>query len=218
MAGMPNDVRPLAVRVYEQISADIISGTIEPGSALAQETVAAQYGVSRTPVRDALTQLTLEGLTTLVPGKGYIVNQLDEREIENVYEVRYALESLAVQRAAGAYTPQQLVRLKGLIDETEIVDPADSAELFRLGRAFHLALVEPSGNDYLRGVITSIWNHPIQHRITLTYRQGPEHQAKVIHDHRRILQALKDQDIARAVEVLAHCHDVRDPNRFEPIG
>lgn len=214
----PNDVRPLAVRVYEQMSTDIIRGAIESGTALTQETVAAQYGVSRTPVRDALTQLTLEGLTTLVPGKGYIVNQLNEREIENVYEVRYALESLAVQRAAGSYTPQQLVRLKGLIDETETVDPTDSAELFRLGRAFHLALIDPSDNDYLRGVITSIWNHPIQHRITLTYRQGPEHQAKVVNDHRNILQALKDQDGSRAIEVLAHCHDVKDPNRYVPIG
>ncbi|EMY34010.1 GntR family transcriptional regulator [Arthrobacter crystallopoietes BAB-32] len=217
MAAIPNDVRPLAVRVYEQISADIISGTITPGSALAQEHIAAQYGVSRTPVRDALTQLTLEGLTTLVPGKGYIVNQLDEREIENVFEVRYALESLAVQRAVGSYTPKQLVRLKGLIDETETVDPQDTDELFRLGRAFHLALVAPSGNDYLNGVITSIWNHPIQQRINTTYRQGPQHQAKVIHDHRSILQALKDQDIARAIEVLGHCHDVKDTNRYEPI-
>ncbi|UNK44886.1 GntR family transcriptional regulator [Arthrobacter sulfonylureivorans] len=218
MAAIPNDVRPLSVRVHEQLSADIISGVIKPGSALAQEGVASQYGVSRTPVRDALTQLTLEGLTTLVPGKGYIVNQLDEREIENVFEVRYALESLAVRNAIGSYTPQQLVRLGGLIDETEIVDPEDGDELFRLGRAFHLALVEPAANDYLRGVITSIWNHPIQHRITLTYRQGPDHQAKVIHDHRSILQALKDQDPARAVEVLAHCHDVKDPNRYEHIG
>jgi len=207
----------LAVRVYEQISADIISGTITPGSALAQEHIAAQYGVSRTPVRDALTQLTLEGLTTLVPGKGYIVNQLDEREIENVFEVRYALESLAVQRAVGSYTPKQLVRLKNLVDETEIVDPQDTDELFRLGRAFHLALVEPSGNDYLNGIITSIWNHPIQQRINMTYRQGPQHQAKVIHDHRSILQALKDQDIALAIDVLAHCHDVKDTNRYEPI-
>ena len=99
--------------------------------------------------------------------------------------------ALAVRNAIGSYTPQQLVRLNGLIDETEIVDPQDSDELFRLGRAFHLALVEPAANDYLRGVITSIWNHPIQHRITLTYRQGPDHQAKVIHDHRSILQALK---------------------------
>lgn len=217
MAAVSNNGRPLAIHVYDRLSADIIRGALEPGAALSQETVAVRYGVSRTPVRDALTRLTLEGLTTLVPGRGYIVNRLNDREIENVYDVRYALESLAVHRAIGSYTPQQLVRLRSLIDETEIVDPQDSAELFRLGRAFHLALIEPAGNDYLCGVLTSIWNHPIQHRITLTYRQGPDHQAKVVSDHRNILQALTDQDSKCAVDVLARCHDVKDPNRYELI-
>ncbi|NKX52998.1 GntR family transcriptional regulator [Arthrobacter mobilis] len=213
MSALPHDVRPLAVRVHEQLSADIIRGVVKPGTALAQEQVAAQYGVSRTPVRDALTQLTMEGLTTLVPGKGYIVNALDEREVENVFEVRYALETLAVKRASGSYTPQQLLRLGSLVDETEIVDPADSAEMFRLGQAFHLDLVAPCGNDFLVGVLRSIWKHPIQQRITMTYRHGADHQAKVVGDHRSILQAIRDNDPDKAVEVLGRCHDARDPNR-----
>ncbi|MFD1211944.1 GntR family transcriptional regulator [Arthrobacter sp. GCM10027362] len=213
MSGLPNDLRPLAVRVYEQLSADIIHGVIKPGTALAQEQVAAQYGVSRTPVRDALTQLTLEGLTSLVPGRGYLVNELDDREVENVFEVRYALESLAVRRAIGSYTPQQLLRLGSLVDETEITDPADTEEMFRLGRAFHLDLVAPCGNDFLVGVLTSIWKHPIQQRITLTYRHGAGHRAKVVSDHRGIVQALKDKDADKAVGILRHCHDVSDPNR-----
>ncbi|MDJ0356228.1 GntR family transcriptional regulator [Paenarthrobacter sp. PH39-S1] len=215
MAAQPRDVRPLAVRVYEHISGDIVSGVLPAGTALIQEQVAAQYSVSRTPVRDALTQLTLENLTTLVPGRGYIVNQLDDREIANVFEVRYALETLAVRRTCGVYTPQQLIRMNSLVEETAIIDPADSLEIFRLGRAFHIALMEPSGNDFLVNVLTSIWNHPVQKRITLTYRQGATYLAKVVHDHRGILQALRDNDAVAAVEVLSRCHDVSDPNRAE---
>ncbi|QYF88817.1 GntR family transcriptional regulator [Arthrobacter sp. PAMC25284] len=216
MAAHSNDLRPLAERVYELISADVVSGAISAGTALVQEQVAAQYGVSRTPVRDALTRLNIEGLTTLVPGRGYIVNELDEREIADVYDVRYALEALAVRQACGRYTPQQLIRMNGLNEETAIIDPADGLELFRLGQDFHLALVEPAGNNFLLGVLTSIWNHPIQKRITMTYRHGADYQSKVVHDHRGILTALKDNDPDRAVEFLRHCHDVSDPNRADP--
>lgn len=219
MAVQPKDLRPLAEKVYELITADIATGRIPSGTALVQEQVAAQYGVSRTPVRDVLTRLTLEGLTTLVPGRGYIINQLEETEISDVFDVRYALEALAVQRACGHYTPQQLLRMSSLTEETALIDPSDNLELFRLGQAFHIALVEPAGNSFLLSVLTSIWNHPIQKRITMTYRQGTDYQNKVVDDHRQILEALKAKDATRAIEVLRHCHDVTDPNREQsPAG
>ncbi|MCO4255933.1 GntR family transcriptional regulator [Pseudarthrobacter sp. HLT1-5] len=213
MAVQPKDLRPLAEKVYELITADIATGQIPSGTALVQEQVAAQYGVSRTPVRDVLTRLTLEGLTTLVPGRGYIINQLDETEISDVFDVRYALETLAVQRACGHYTPQQLLRMSSLTEETALIDPSDNLELFRLGQAFHIALVEPAGNSFLLSVLTSVWNHPIQKRITMTYRQGADYQNKVVDDHRQILDALRAEDANRAIELLRHCHDVTDPNR-----
>lgn len=215
MASMPStirtgDPRPLAVRVYEQISSDIIDGKIAPGSALVQEQVAAQYGVSRTPVRDALTQITLEGLATLVPGRGYIVNDLTDQDVKDVYEVRYALEALAARQACGQHSPAQLVRLRAMIDEFETVDPSDAAGLFRMGRQFHTALIEPCPNEYLRTTLAAMWDHPIQRRITMTYRQGPEHQTKVARDHRRILEALKTNDPDTVTAVLRICHDPSD--------
>ncbi|MBO1268240.1 GntR family transcriptional regulator [Arthrobacter cavernae] len=210
MAPTAKDTRPLAVRVYEQISSDIIAGTIEAGTALVQEQVAAQYGVSRTPVRDALTQLTLEGLATLVPGRGYIVNTLSPQDVKDVYEVRYTLESLAARQACGLHSPQQLVRLRGMVDEFETVDPADAEELFRMGAAFHAALIDPCPNTYLRNTLAAMWDHPIARRITMTYRQGPEHQSKVARDHRRILEALKTDDPDTIAEVLRYCHNPND--------
>lgn len=218
MALQPKDLRPLAEQVYELITADIATGRISSGTALVQEQVAAQYGVSRTPVRDVLTRLSLEGLTTLVPGRGYIVNQLDESEVADVFDVRYALEALAVHRACGHYTPQQLLRMNNLTEEMAIIDPSDNLELFRLGQAFHIALVEPAGNSFLLSVLTSVWNHPIQKRITMTYRQGADYQEKVVDDHRRILEALRSEDVDRATELLRLCHDVTDPNRAQPAG
>lgn len=215
MASMPStirtsDPRPLAVRVYEQISSDIIDGKFAPGSALVQEQVAAQYGVSRTPVRDALTQITLAGLATLVPGHGYIVNELTDQDVKDVYEVRYTLEALAARQSCGKHSPGQLVRLRAMNDEFETIDPSDAVGLFALGRQFHTALIEPCPNEYLRSTLAAMWEHPIQRRITMTYRQGPEHQSKVARDHRRILEALTTNDPDTITEVLRICHDPSD--------
>lgn len=210
MPTLPSDARPLAERVYEQISSEIIEGHIAPGTALVQEQVATQYGVSRTPVRDVLTRLTHEGLATLVPGHGYVVNDLTDQDVSDVYEVRHVLETLAARKACGTHTPLQLLRLRGLVDESALLDPLDAHGLFQLSRQFHMALVEPCANDYLRSVLESVWNHPIQRRITMTYTQGPEHQAKVVSDHRRILAALTANDADTVAEVLRVCHDPSD--------
>lgn len=210
MPTLPNDARPLAERVYEQISTEIINGQIAAGSALVQEQIGTHFGVSRTPVRDALTRLTHEGLATLVPGQGYIVNNLTDQDVAQVYEVRRVLESLAAQQACGMHTPLQLLRLRGLIDESELLDPDDATELFRLSRKFHAGLIEPCPNSYLLGILDSIWAHPIQLRITMTYQQGREHQTKVVADHRRVLQALTDADVNGLTAALTACHDASD--------
>ncbi|WP_336715476.1 GntR family transcriptional regulator [Arthrobacter sp. USHLN218] len=201
------DPRPLAVQVYERICSDIVEGTLPAGTALVQEQIATQYGVSRTPVRDALTQVALEGLATLVPGRGYVVNHLTDQDIKNVYEVRELLESLAARQALGSHTRQQLVRLRALVDEFEALDPNNAEELFHLGLAFHAALIEPCPNDYLRKVLHDSWNHPLQRRISTTYFFGPEHQAKIVADHRKILEAVTDKDGGALEKALSCCND-----------
>lgn len=210
MATGVHDARPLAVRVHEQIASEIVNGTLKPGTALVQEQVAAQYGVSRTPVRDALAQVAMEGLATLVPGSGYVVNDLTTQDVRNVFEVRYHLEQLALSQAMGKHTPAQLVRLRALIDEFETVDPTDAEEQFRLGKEFHLKLIEPCPNEYLRETLGSIWAHPIQRRITRAYRLGPEHQAAIASEHREILKALPAGEIDTIIRALGRCHDPGD--------
>ncbi|MGW9550548.1 GntR family transcriptional regulator [Citricoccus zhacaiensis] len=200
------DVRPLAVQVYERICSDIVDGTLPAGRALAQEQIAVQYGVSRTPVRDALTQVALDGLATLVPGRGYVVKALEDRDLKNVYEVRELLEGQAARQALGSHTRQQLVRLRALVDEYEALDPDDAEQLFRLGLAFHTLLVEPCPNEYLRNMLKNIWENPVQRRISTTYFFGHEHQAKVAKDHRRILEALSNGDLEGLERGLRCCN------------
>lgn len=210
MAAGTHDARPLAERVHDQIATHIVDGTLKPGTALVQEQVAAQYGVSRTPVRDALTQVAMEGLATLVPGRGYVVNDLTTQDVSNVFEVRYHLEQLALTQAIGKHTPAQLVRLKALIDEFETVDASDTEEQFRLGKEFHIKLIEACPNAYLRETLAGIWDHPIQRRITRAYALGPAHQAAVASEHRNILAGLTSGKIESIIRALGRCHDPGD--------
>lgn len=206
MAGSDN--RPLAAQVYDRICADIVDGTMPPGAPLAQEQIAAKYGVSRTPVRDALVQVAADGLATAVPGQGYVVNELTDHDVHNVYEVRQALEVLAATQACGLHTPRQLVRLKSLIDEYETVDHADVEELFRLGIAFHSALVEPCPNTYLLKLLADVWVHPVNRRISRTLHYTQEQQATVANDHRQILDALSRNEPGAMAEILAGCFHI----------
>lgn len=210
------DNRPLSARVHDQIASDIVNGTLEPGSAIIQEQVAAQYGVSRTPVRDALAQIALEGLATLVPGSGYVVNDLTQQDVANVFEVRHSLENLALAQAAGKHSPAQLVRLRAIVDEFETLAPHDADGQFRLNREFHLQLVAPCPNGYLLGILQGIWDHPIQRRITNAYEVGAERQESIIRAHRGILNALSANDIDGVVEYLVFCHDGKDVPELQP--
>ena len=105
------------------------------------------------------------------------------------------------------------MRLRALIDEFETVDPTDAEEQFRLGKEFHLKLIEPCPNQYLRETLESIWGHPIQRRITRAYQLGPEHQASIAQAHRDILEALPARDMETIIRVLGYCHDAGDIDR-----
>lgn len=207
MAAGSRDIRPLAERVHDRLASEIIDGTLKPGTALVQEQIAAQYEVSRTPVRDALTQIAMEGLATLIPGSGYVVNDLTAQDVKNVFEVRYHLETLAVQQSFGNYTPKHLVRLRALIDELETVDVDDTDEQFQLSKEFHLMLIEPCPNTYLVETLQNIWSHPIQRRITRVYNLGAEHQASVVRAHREILEYITTENYSKLIETLRYCHE-----------
>ncbi len=104
------DARPLAEQVYERACDDIVNEVLAPGSQLVQDQLAAQYGVSRMPVRDVLTRLVHEGLADFIPGRGYFVKTLTDAEIMDVYETRREIEALAIRRFEGKYTPMELAR------------------------------------------------------------------------------------------------------------
>jgi DNA-binding GntR family transcriptional regulator len=192
------------VRVYEQLRDLIVVGELPEDHQLVQEQVAEALGVSRTPVRDALNRLAHEGLVTWLPGRGYLVNPLSTREIVEVYEVRRILEVEAARLACGHHDGVLLSRLNGLVEEMVATDPEDSGLQFELNRRFHRALVEPCNNALLLKMLDTLWDHPVNRRITRSYLQKPDSVSTMIDEHRELLAAAAAADPDRLIELTAH--------------
>ena len=197
------DPRPLAVRVYESVRDSIVRGDILPNTQLVQEQVAESLGVSRTPVRDALLRLAHEGLVTRISGGGYLVNDLAEQDINDIFQVRESLESLAVRLSFGRHTPTQLSLLRALVDEMDVRAPDPDAPWFELNRDFHVALVAPCGNQALLGILDDLWNRPVNRLITRQYVIDPGHVRRMIDEHRALVEAAgaSDPDVLNALAI-----------------
>ncbi|MCQ9166066.1 MULTISPECIES: GntR family transcriptional regulator [unclassified Arthrobacter] len=200
------DARPLAERVYDLVCDDIVNGTLAPGAQLVQDQLAADYGVSRMPVRDVLTRLVHEGMADFIPGRGYFVKVLSYADVIDVYEVRREVEALAIRRFEGRYSPMELARLEMSLVEAEAVTDADFDEIFRTSTDFHLALVAPCPNKYMLHSLQGIWENPVQRRIIRSYKNDGAKAAGVAAKHRRLLGLARAGKTEELIKELASCH------------
>lgn len=198
-------MRPLSEHVYDRISDEIVNGVVGPGAPLVQEQLAEEYRVSRTPVRDALNRLVHEGLATLVPGAGYFATTLTPSNVAEVYEVRKALEVMAIRQGGGRYTDLQLARLDLLIAEGSA--SSDPEELFVATRGFHLGLAAPAPNKFLLKTLESVWDNPVQRLISRSYPLDQPKLDRVADAHRKILAAARASDLDTLVPLLDLCHE-----------
>jgi DNA-binding GntR family transcriptional regulator len=140
----------LAARLVAELRERIIRWRYPPGYRLTEEDLCREFGVSRSPVREALKVLTVNGFVQQLPRRGYAVRQLDMREIEELYEVRLALEQLVVERLAEREEPG--AGLEGLRREwagLDTANPPSSQTLARMDEGFHEGLARLLGNDTL---------------------------------------------------------------------
>ncbi|HEX3791923.1 MAG TPA: GntR family transcriptional regulator [Pseudonocardiaceae bacterium] len=219
----PRDHRPLGERVYAALRDAIVDGEFAADQQLVQEQLGEELGVSRTPVRDALARLAQEGLVTWSPGNGYLVSDLSKDDVVDVYQVRFALESLAMRQACGRHTPAQLARIRGLIEEMAAEQDAPAAVHFELNRRFHLALMEPCGNDFLIQTVDNLWAHPVNRRITKSYVQDRANIPLMVAEHRELLAAAEQADLDRLTALVAdhlvagYSETVPDPIVTPPV-
>src|SRR6476620_10278520 len=138
-------------RVYDHLRAEILSGRLEPGAELAEVALSEQLGVSRGPLREAIGRLASEGLVTVRPRRGAVVRSLSKEEFVELYQVREALEMLAVRLAVPRLGDDGVADLERLLAAMAAhAERGEVAEFFEANSAFHLRLVEAAGNEKLR--------------------------------------------------------------------
>jgi DNA-binding GntR family transcriptional regulator len=195
-----------------------------PGTALSEVRLAELFDVSRTPVREALKQLQVEGLVEIRPKVGTFVRKISRREIVEMFEVKEALEGLAARlMARRGHVPELEVLEANLERSREAIQRGDAEAYAALVHEFHHAIVTGSDNHKLAEHYTSLMNQLAYHRMVLGSVQHPGRLGRSCAEHRRIVDLIKEKDgvgaelamrdhvAASAREVMSDSAVVRDP-------
>ena len=229
----------LSQRTYRHIHRQIVSGELRPGSVVSEASLANTIGVSRTPVREAIRQLTLEGLVEQVPRYGTIVRVPDRRELAELYQVREALEGYAAAAAARSITAAELERVTRMFREmlsvrdelrrsgNESLEGSMLRRFLAADMGFHMLLIRSAGN---RKIMRIVGDTRALSGIFGTRRQIHTEPlvARICRFHRRILRAMEQRDptaartwMARHIrtsrEQMLECFDHHEQRVGQPI-
>lgn len=196
-------------RIADGIRSAIIAGAYPPGARIRQEDVAAEFGASRVPVREAIRQLEYEGLVTVVANSGAWVSRLTLAECEEVYQMRERLEPLLLRYSAPGLDDDHLTRLADLAQS--ISDAGEDTETFlALDREFHLASYAAADTSQLDGLILKLWNTTAPYRRAYVAGWTPDARRIAYEEHHLMVAALRDGDVEEAERVLtAHIRRTR---------
>jgi DNA-binding GntR family transcriptional regulator len=197
-------------RVYEHLRGEILRNELPPGAELNEVELAEALGVSRGPVREAIRHLAAEGLVTERPRRSAVVSALSREEFVQAYQVREALEVLAVRLAVPRVDAALLVVLDGLIDEMErCAARADASAFFDANARFHGRLVEASGNRRLAEMHGQLTGQMGRYQMRSLALRGSLRRS--IAEHRAILRAIRRGDAPRATHLMSE--HIRVPQR-----
>jgi DNA-binding GntR family transcriptional regulator len=191
-------------QVYMAIRDRITSGSLPRGARVHQEDLAAELGVSRTPVREALRRLAAEGLVEMRTNRGARVADIDQGGMRGAYDARLVVEPGAARLAAGRRLPEPLARMRAAV-AVQRRSLRSVERSFQANREFHLALVAASGNDYLLQLVERLWVARIGATIYERQVETQERMVLDVREHEQILEAIEAGD-ARRAESLTRRH------------
>jgi DNA-binding GntR family transcriptional regulator len=194
------DHRTLWQRVHDHLRDEIISGALTPGTELTEVGLAGSFGVSRGPIREALGRLATEGLVTIRPRRGAVVRALSNEEFIEAYQVREALEVMAVRLAVPKLTGEDLTTMERLVEEMEErAEDGDVQGFFDANARFHQRFFDASGNRMLAGLYRQLRGQIDRHRLRSLELRGE--LTRSVDEHRAILSAVRAGDVEQAVHL-----------------
>lgn len=189
--------------IASALRADILQGRLKSGQPLRQDDIAAKFGVSKIPVREALYQLKAEGLVTFIPNRGATVSELSLQEVDEIYTMRIALETTALQRALPRLTIADLARAEAIL--SAIDHEQNTARWSELNWEFHATLYAPANLPRLLEWVHTL--HVNVARYLVIYLAGLDYQTASQQEHRTIVEACRHGDVETATATLQrHLH------------
>lgn len=184
-------------KVFYQLENDILNGKYKPGDSLIETKLSDELGVSRTPVREAIRQLELEGLVQTIPNKGAIVTGLSEKDIEDIYTIRMMIEGLAARWAAEKITEEELKELQETIELEEFyTNKNDTYNILRLDSKFHEIIFRASKSKPLMNTLTMFHHYLQRARNSSLGMTGRANEA--LQEHKAILRAIMENNPEKA--------------------
>jgi DNA-binding GntR family transcriptional regulator len=213
--------RTRSQEAYDTLREQILTGKLAPGERIPVQELADALKMSPMPVREAVRELAAAGLVDSIPRRGARVAAISLSDMEDVYQLRLALETLAIQRAAERFTHEDAVRSKRLLDELNDLPEDDLTRRISVHTDFHFSLYEAADSNWMVRLIRPLWEASSRYRFAAPFRgrlelAKGEHDALlkacIAHDSRRG-SALLHNHLARAVNMLAE--QIGAPDLFE---
>ena len=213
---MSEDNHSLSAKVFHKVRGDILSGVYKPGEEIHEKKLGDDLGVSRTPVREALRQLELEGLVNMIPNRGAFVEGVSNKDIQDIYEIRSLLEGLCARWAAEYITPEQLAALEENVYLCEFHGEKENFDqVLALDNKFHEILYEASHSKELIHVLKDYHQYVSRARkITLT---NPERVKASTAEHKKVVMALKEHN-AQLAQEYAQAHIQSTKANMDKVG
>ena len=211
---LETDDRSLRIRVFNAIENAILDGEYKDGDSLNELRLSKELGVSRTPVREAIMQLELEGLVKNVPNKGAVVIGVTEQDIHDIYEIRIRIEGLAARLCAENITEDELHALDQIVDLQEFyLLKNDTEQIWKLDGDFHKIIYDASRSRPLRFTLSNFHNYIKKARDISVQTEG--RAEKTVAEHRAILDAIKGHNGSLAEQLTAQHISNAEDNLFD---
>ncbi|MBQ3061485.1 MAG: GntR family transcriptional regulator [Lachnospiraceae bacterium] len=188
---------PLRDVVFNTLRQEILTGNLKPGEHLREIALANKIGVSRTPVREAIRMLELEGLVKMIPRRGALVADISQKELRDVLEVRNALEQLAIELACERITKEQIDELKVNVAEFKrVTRTKDVTKLAQIDVEFHDIIFNATDNRRLIQMLNNLREQ--MYRFRFEYLKDSDVYEGLIEEHIQVIKNLEDRDVENA--------------------
>ena len=186
--------------VFNTLRRAILRGELKPGERLMEIQLANKLGVSRTPIREAIRKLELEGLVLMIPRKGAEVAEITEKKLRDVQDVRCALEERAVQLACDRIGRNRIRELHAAAAHfRDILDSDDITQIAAADEAFHDVIFKATGNERLIQLLNNLREQMYRYRIE--YLKKKECYPQLLKEHATIMKAIEEHDKEKATRI-----------------